>query len=79
MNDDTKKERDELPEDLYRYASSTDCILRAISNLSKKIDDTQKESEEKERVRFAVTITVAVLSFLAGAVAAITGVLTLIG
>lgn len=79
MNDDPKKERDELPEDLYRYASSTDCILRAISNLSKKIDDAQKESVEKERVRFAVTITVAVLSFLAGAVAAITGVLTLIG
>lgn len=78
MNDDLEKEPGKVPEDLYRYASNTNCILQAINDLSQKMDDAQKESEQKERFRFAVTITVAVLSFLAGVVAAIAGVFALI-
>ena len=79
MNDDLKTKFDELPEDFFKYASNTNCILQAVSDLSQKMDDMQKESEKKEGARFAVTITVAVLSFLAGVVAAITGVFTLVG
>ena len=75
MNDDLKKDLDKLAQELGPYVSNTNTILRAINDLSKKMDDTQKESEKKEKFRFSLTITIAVLSFLAGAVA---GVLALI-
>lgn len=78
MNDDLKNDLDKLAQELEPYASNTSTILRAINDLSKKMDDTQKESEKKEKFRFSLTITVAVLSFLAGAVAAVAGVLALI-
>ncbi len=78
MNDDLKNDLDKLAQELGPYASNTNTILRAISDLSKKMDDTQKESEKKEKFRFSLTITIAVLSFLAGAVAAVAGVLALI-
>lgn len=78
MNDDLKKDLDKLAQELGPYVSNTNTILRAINDLSKKMDDTQKESEKKEKFRFSLTITIAVLSFLAGAVAAVAGVLALI-
>ena len=78
MNDDLKNDLNKLAQELEPYASNTSTILRAINDLSKKMDDTQKESEKKEKFRFSLTITVAVLSFLAGAVAAVVGVLALI-
>lgn len=78
MNDDLKNDLDKLAQELGPYASNTNTILRAINDLSKKMDDTQKESEKKEKFRFSLTITIAVLSFLAGAVAAVAGVLALI-
>lgn len=78
MNDNFENELGVPDESPYRYLSNTNRILDAINDLSKKMDDTQKESEKKERFRFSVTITVAVLSFLAGVVAAIAGVFTLI-
>lgn len=78
MNDDLKNDLDKLAQELGPYASNTNTILRAINDLSKKMDDTQKESEKKEKFRFSLTITIAVLSFLAGAVAAVVGVLALI-
>lgn len=78
MNDDLKKDLDKLAQELGPYTSNTNTILRAINDLSKKMDDTQKESEKKEKFRFSLTITIAVLSFLAGAVAAVVGVLALI-
>lgn len=78
MNDDLKKDLDKLAQELGPYASNTNTILRAINDLSKKMDETQKESEKKEKFRFSLTITIAVLSFLAGAVAAVAGVLALI-
>lgn len=78
MNDNFENELGAPDESPYRYLSNTNRILDAINDLSKKMDDTQKESEKKERFRFSVTITVAVLSFLAGVVAAIAGVFTLI-
>ncbi len=78
MNDDLKKDLDKLAQELGPYTSNTNTILRAINDLSKKMDDTQKESEKKEKFRFSLTITIAVLSFLAGAVAAVAGVLALI-
>lgn len=78
MNDDLKKDLDKLAQELGPYASNTNTILRAINDLSKKMDDTQKESEKKEKFRFSLTITIAVLSFLSGAVAAVAGVLALI-
>lgn len=78
MNDDLKNDLDKLAQELGPYASNTNTILRAINDLSKKIDDTQKESEKKEKFRFSLTITISVLSFLAGAVAAVAGVLALI-
>lgn len=78
MNDNFENELGAPDEDPYRYLSNTNRILDAINDLSQKMDDTQKESEKKERLRFSVTITVAVLSFLAGVVAAIAGVFALI-
>lgn len=78
MNDDLKNDLNKLAQELEPYASNTSTILRAINDLSKKMDDTQKKSEKKEKFRFSLTITVAVLSFLAGAVAAVAGVLALI-
>lgn len=81
MNDDLKKDLDKLAQELGPYTSNTNTILRAINDLSKKMDDTQKESEKKEKFRFSLTITIAVLSFPAGAVAAVAavaGVLALI-
>ena len=78
MNDDLKKDLDKLAQELGPYVSNTNTILRAINDLSKKMDDTQKESEKKEKFRFSLTITIAVLSFLAGAVPAVAGVLALI-
>jgi hypothetical protein len=78
MNDDLKNDLDKLAQELGPYASNTNTILRAINDLSKKMDDTQKESEKKEKFRFSLTITISVLSFLAGAVAAVAGVLALI-
>ena len=78
MNDDLKNDLDKLAQELGPYASNTNTILRAINDLSKKMDDTQKESEKKEKLRFSLTITISVLSFLAGAVAAVAGVLALI-
>ena len=47
MNDDLKKDLDKLAQELKPYASNTNTILRAINDLSKKMDDTQKESEKK--------------------------------
>ena len=78
MNDNFENELGVPDESPYRYLSNTNRILDAINDLSKKMDNTQKESEKKERFRFSVTITVAVLSFLAGVVAAIAEVFTLI-
>lgn len=78
MNDDLKNDLDKLAQELGPYASNTNTILRAINDLSKKMDDTQKESEKKEKFRFSLTITISVLSFLSGAVAAVAGVLALI-
>lgn len=78
MNDDLKNDLDKLAQELGPYASNTNTILRAINDLSKKMDDAQKESEKKEKFRFSLTITISVLSFLAGAVAAVAGVLALI-
>lgn len=69
MNDDPKKERDELPEDLYRYASSTDCILRAINRLSKEMDENrrqeeikQKKQSKKDTIFFAISTVIGLLT-----------------
>lgn len=46
MNDDLKKDLDKLGQELGPYTSNTNTILWAINDLSKKMDDTQKESEK---------------------------------
>lgn len=48
MNDDFENELEIPEEDPYRCLSNTNCILQAINDLSKKMDDAQKESEKKK-------------------------------
>lgn len=49
MNDDLKKEMELLAKELGPYASNTNCILQAINDLSKKMDDSQQQEEIKQK------------------------------
>lgn len=45
MKTDSDKDLDEI----YRKISNTNCILDAISDLSKKMDENQKQEEIKQK------------------------------
>ena len=40
MNDDLKNDLDKMAQELGPYASNTNTILRAINDLSKKMDES---------------------------------------
>lgn len=81
MNDDLKKELDELSQKLGPYASNTNCILQAINELSAKMDKADAESKKKEKSdfkRFVFSSALGVLTLIAGIVAAVAAVLTVL-
>lgn len=73
MNNDLKKEMDRLSKDLSPYASNTANILRAINDLSQKMDKAEAEAKKKEKSdfrRFVFSSILGVLTLIAGIVAA---------
>ena len=65
-------------DDLVQHVDSTAEILRSLSSLSSKMDESQKKADHKERRRFLVTTVIALLSFMAGVVAAVCSILALL-
>ena len=49
MNDDLKKDLDKLSQELGPYTSNTNTILRAINDLSEKMDESQQQEEIKQK------------------------------
>lgn len=49
MNDDLKKDLDKLAQELGPYVSNTNAILRAINDLSEKMDESQRQEEIKQK------------------------------
>lgn len=81
MNDDLKKEMDRLAKELGPYASNTGCILRAINDLSSKMDKAEVESKKKEKSdfkRFVFSSVLGILTLVAGIVAAVAAVLAVL-
>lgn len=81
MNDDMQKEMDKLAKELDPYASNTGTILRAINDLSAKMDKAEAEEKEKEksdRRRFIFSSVLGLLTLIAGIVAAVAGVLAVL-
>ena len=81
MNNDMEKESSKMPDDLYRYASNTNCILQAIYDLSQKIDKAEAEAKKKEKSdfrRFAFSSILGVLALIVGIVAAVAAVLAVL-
>ena len=69
MNDDLKKEMDRLAKELGPYASNTNTILRAINDLSAKMDESQnleeikqKKQVRKETIFFVISTVIGVLT-----------------
>lgn len=69
MNDDLKKDLDRLGQDMGPYASNTSTILRAINDLSKKIDESQqleeikqKKQSRKDTVFFVISTVIGLLT-----------------
>lgn len=63
---------------LMEHADNTSEILSAVSSLPQKIDSMQEASERTERRRFLITTVIAVLSFIAGAIAAAASIFALL-
>lgn len=81
MNDDLKKEMDKLAKELDPYASNTGTILRAINDLSAKMDKAEAEEKEKEksdRRRFIFSSVLGLLTLIAGIVAAVAAVFSVL-
>lgn len=81
MNNDLKKEMDRLSKDLSHYASNTANILRAINDLSQKMDKAEAEAKKKEKSdfrRFVFSSILGVLTLIAGIVAAAAAVLAVL-
>lgn len=81
MNDDLKKEMDRLANDLAPYASSNSNILRAINELSAKMDKAEVESKAKEKSdfkRFVFSSILGLLTLITGIVAAVAAVLAVL-
>lgn len=81
MNDDLQKEMDKLAKELDPYAGNTGTILRAINDLSAKMDKAEAEEKEKEksdRRRFIFSSVLGLLTLIAGIVAAVAGALAVL-
>ena len=81
MNDDLKNDLDKLAQDLGPYASNTNTILRAINDLSKKMDKAEAEAKKKEKSdfrRFVFSSILGVLTLISGIVAAVAAVLAVL-
>lgn len=81
MNDDLKKEMDKLAKELDPYASNTGTILRAINDLSAKMDKAEAEEKEKEksdRRRSIFSSVLGLLTLIAGIVAAVAAVFSVL-
>lgn len=69
MNDDLKKDLDKLGQELGPYTSNTNTILRAINDLSKKMDESQqleeikqKKQSRKDTVFFVISTVIGLLT-----------------
>lgn len=69
MNDDLKNDLDKLAQKLGPYASNTNTILRAINDLSKKMDESQqleeikqKKQSRKDTVFFVISTVIGLLT-----------------
>lgn len=81
MNDDLKKDLDKLAQELGPYASNTNTILRAINDLSKKMDKAEAEAKKKEKSdfrRFVFSSILGALTLISGIVAAAAAVLAVL-
>ena len=81
MNDDPKKEMDKLAKDLDPYVSNTGTILRAINDLSARMDKAETEEKEKkksDRRRFIFSSILGLLTLIAGIVAAVAAVFSVL-
>lgn len=80
MNDDLKKDLDKLSQELGPYVSNTNAILRAINDLSKKMDESQQQEEIKQKkqsrkdtVFFVISTVIGLLTLGATVLFGITG------
>lgn len=80
MNDDLKKDLDKLAQELGPYVSNTNTILRAINDLSKKMDESQQQEEIKQKkqsrkdtVFFVISTVIGLLTLGATVLFGITG------
>ncbi len=80
MNDDLKKDLDKLAQELGPYTSNTNTILRAINDLSKKMDESQQQEEIKQKkqsrkdtVFFVISTVIGLLTLGATVLFGITG------
>lgn len=64
-------------ETLRNAASPTAEIMRAIQNLSDRLDAEHKESGKLERKRYRITTAIAIASLIAALVAAVAAVIPL--
>ena len=81
MNDDLKKDLDKLAQELGPYAINTNTILRAINDLSKKMDKAEAEAKKKEKSdfrRFVISSILGALTLISGIVAAAAAVLAVL-
>ena len=68
---------DEELDVLRNAASPTAEIMRAIQNLSDRLDAEHKEASELERKRYGITTAIAIASLIAALVAAVAAVIPL--
>lgn len=80
MNDDLKKDLDKLAQELGPYVSNTNAILRAINDLSEKMDESQRQEEIKQKkqsrkdtVFFVISTVIGLLTLGATVLFGITG------
>lgn len=80
MNDDLKKNLDKLAQELGPYTSNTNTILRAINDLSEKMDESQQQEEIKQKkqsrkdtVFFVISTVIGLLTLGATVLFGITG------